>query len=131
MKTVYIKFRHKDDVYAICPDYDLRMSKDEFVYPKICGKCGNTLYIPVELPEEITFSIPLPDIYKPLPRELPYLAVKSEPELPTLAMFGNISYSEQQRLKRFYSMGFVDSNGFEMLVSGISQQPVKHICEVV
>lgn len=130
MRTIYIKFIHKDDVYAICPSYDLRISNDEFVHPKICGRCGESLYIPIELPKEVIFTIPLPDVIRPLPIELPYLSIKSEPDLPTLAMFGNISYSEQRRLKRFHSMSHVDSNGFEMLVNGVSRESIKHTCEV-
>lgn len=128
MRTIYIKFRHKDDIYAIQPNYDL-VPSGEYKPPKTCGRCGNTLYIPVELPEDATINQPAGDILRPLPKELPHLTIREEPQLPTLAVVRSILHPEIQRLKRFSSMAFVDSNGFEILVNGVSNQPVKHKCE--
>lgn len=127
MKTMYIRFGHKEDVYAIDTAYNLR--PDEAAPPLICPACGDTLYVPIELPEDITISISMGDIHRPFPIEAPHLVIKGEPDLPTLTAFRSISPSEQQRLQQFPSMVFVDGNGFDMLVNGVSSQPVEHKCK--
>lgn len=137
MKTVYIKFRHKDDIYAINQSYDLRPPGDDFVPSRICPRCGDTLYIPVEFPEDVEITQPMGEIYRPFPTEKPDFVIRSEPEPITLYVplqkphpafdeFDEIKRTE--RLKRFDSMTFVDANGFEMLIEDISRQPVKHKC---
>lgn len=129
MTTVYIKFRSKDDVYAINPSYDLRPPGDDFVPPRICSRCGDTLYIPVELPEGATINQPGSDIVRPLPRELPDLTIRGDSGLPTLAISKSIPAWEEQRLRDFSGMAYVDSKGFEMLIVGISRRPIEHICQ--
>lgn len=129
MKTIYIKFRHPNDVYALYPDYDL--SPDDFVPPKICGRCGENLYIPVEFPDSAAIVQPLPDVIRPFPKENPNLIFLSEPESITLEFTPNnkLSFDEQQRLKRFHSVSYVDENNWSMLIDGFSKEPVKHECD--
>jgi hypothetical protein len=126
---VYIKFKHQNDILAINPFYDLRPRGDDFIPPRICGRCSDTLYIPVEMPEDATITIPRGEIYKPLPKEYPSLGIRGEPDLPSLTVIKSLDYSEQQRLRQYRNMHFVDDRGFEMTIVGISEDPVKHVCE--
>lgn len=129
MKLIYIKFRHKDDIFAIQPGYDLK-PPGEFVQPRICGRCGDTLYIPVELPEDAVIQQPMGEAYRPFPIENPGLVIRGEPEPMTLFVpLDKPSLDEKGRLKRFRGMVFVDDNGFEMMIADVSRQPVKHECE--
>lgn len=133
MKTIYIKFRHPNDVYAIHPDYDL--SPDDFIPPKVCGRCGEGLYLPIELPEEVTIVHPLSGVIRPLPKENPHLIYLSEPEHITIEFTpsNKLSFDERRRLKLFPSVGHVDGyydgNSWSMLVDDISGIPVKHTCK--
>lgn len=128
MKTLYIKFRHPNDVYAIYPDYDL--SPDDFVPPKVCGRCGDTLYIPIEFPTCATIVQPLPNVIRPLPKENPHLIFLSEPEPITIEFIpkDKLPYHERQRLKLFPSVSYVDENNWAMLIDGFSKEPIKHEC---
>ncbi len=124
---LYIKFIEPDDVYAIVPYSPFPPDSPES--PKICGRCGETLYIPVELSNNIIVEQSLGDIYRPFPKEDPYLVVRSEPDLPTLSVSRNLDRDELQRLKRFRSMTYVGQDGFAMFISDISRTPVRHVCE--
>jgi hypothetical protein len=130
MKTIYIKFRHHEDIYAIHPDYDL--SPDNFIPPKICGQCGENLYIPVEFLESAVIVQPHSYVIRPLPKENPNLIIRSKPEPITIEFTptNKLSWDEQQRLKRFYSVSYVDENGWAMLIDGYSKNPIKHECNV-
>lgn len=128
MKTIYIKFRHPNDIYAIHPNYDL--SPDDFVPPKICGRCGENLYLPVELPESAVIVQPMWDVYRPFSKENPNLISLSEPEPITLEFTSKdrIPYHERFRLKSFYSVSYVDKNSWSMLIDGFSKDYIKHKC---
>lgn len=131
MTLVYIKFRHKDDIYAVSPDYDLRPSGDNFVPPKVCGRCGDTLYIPVELPEGMAIEKSFGDIHVLLPKERPDLVARSAPDSATLFVpLDKPTRSEIERLKQFPSMVWVGNSGFEMLIDNFSGKPVEHKCPV-
>lgn len=125
---VYIKFKHPDDIYAINPTYDLR-SGDEFTTPRICPRCGDTLYIPVELPNEAEISQAMGVIHRPFPIDNPSLIIRDDPGPMVLGVYKSISYPEQLRLRQFCSIALVDEKGFEMLIKGVSRKPIKHECE--
>lgn len=122
MTTVYIKFRHKNDVYAIDPFYEIR-SAGELIPPLACGRCGNTLFIPVDLPEGIDVSQSMGDVYRPFPREAPHLVSRGDPELPTLEWNKPLGLDEQRRLKQYHSMVSVGSHGFAMFIEDIRTKP--------
>lgn len=131
MKTLYIKFRHPEDVYAIYPDYDL--SPDDFVPPKVCGRCGDNLYIPVEIPDDVTIVQSRGEVIRPFPKEKPdYIIREIEPEPITMEFTSKdkLSYSEQQRLKSFFGVAYVGEEGFSLLIDGCSKERVKHICNL-
>lgn len=122
--VIYIKFLHKDDIYAINSSYGL---VGEFEPPVVCERCGENIYIPVQF-SNITIIQPMGDVIKPLPTEIPYLTLRTELELPMLEVSRNITYTEKQRLKRFPSICSIDDNSFEMLINDFNHRPVKHIC---
>ena len=129
MTLIYIKFRHPNDIYALDPSYDLRPG-DAPVPPKVCGRCGDTLYLPVELSEGVEISQPMGDIYRPLPKEKLDLIIRGDAEPITIRVYKNTSYEERQRLKQFAAMTYVNADGFEMLIDGVSLEPVEHNCPV-
>ncbi len=126
---LYIKFIEPDDIYAVIPFYNSPLPPGAFESPRICGRCGETLYIPVELPDDTKAEQGLGVVYRPLPKEDPYLVVRSEPDLPTLSVSRNLDRDELQRLKRFHSMTYVGQDGFAMFISDVSRTPVTHVCE--
>jgi len=129
MKTIYIKFLHENDVYAINPLFDL-IPLGDISPPKICSRCGATLYIPLEISgNEFSASIPMGEVHKPHPIEHPDLVVVSEPDIPTLARKGNLSAFEQVRLKQFPNMSYVGNDGFEMSIADISTKYIEHKCD--
>lgn len=129
MKIIYIKFLHKNDVFAIRPTFDL-IPPGELCPSRICPKCNESLYIPIEIAKnEFSISMPMGAIYKPFPLERPDLITVSEPELPFLSCKKSLSYFEQQRLKQFNSVCYVDDNGFEMLIGDCSLTQTAHICD--
>ena len=127
---LYVKFIDPDDVYAIDPFYN--SPSPDFEPPKVCGRCGEPLYIPVDLPDDIEIQQPLGEIIKPLPIDNPHLVTRSEPSLPTLfvskKLDPNDDWDEIQRLKRFCNMAYVSKDGFDMLINDISHKPIKHTC---
>lgn len=124
---IYIKFRHPDDVYAINPSYDLSFSGEDPL-PKFCPRCGKSLYIPVELPEESSITQAMGNIFRPFPREKPGLIICDDPEPIYLGINRQLSFLEQERLKHFPSIAYVDDNHFDLMIDNYSTEPVKHKC---
>jgi hypothetical protein len=123
---IHIKFVHQDDVYALEPMYGL-VPDGEPSYPLVCPKCNDTLFVPVELPEEATISQPLGEMFRPNFKN-PNLVIRGEPSLPSIAIYKAIGYNEQHRLKNFIGMAFVNEHGFELMIKAWSHVPVKHDC---
>jgi len=125
---LYIQFIDKDDIYAVDPFYDSPSPQDSISRPTICGKCAQSLYIPMEVPQDATVEIPQGEVFKPFPTEMPHLIIESKPELTSLSISKNLDYDEIQRLKRFRNMAHVDANGFTMFINDINREPVSHTC---
>lgn len=122
MRTLYIKFRHQNDIYALYPDYDL--SPDDFVIPKICARCGENLYLPVEFPECANIVQPLPNVIRPKERFL----TEPEPILIEFTPHNKLPYYEKQRIKSFVSVSYVGESSWAMLVEDVSRKYIEHHC---
>ncbi len=125
---IYIKFVHKDDVYALDPGYSLK-PEGEPSPSLFCPRCGDTLFIPVKLPEDVTVSQPAGEMLRARDMDHKDILIKADQQkLPSIAVYKSIDYTEQARLKDFTGMAFVDDKGFELLIKGWSHVPVQHEC---
>jgi hypothetical protein len=107
MKTIYIKFFRSDDIYAIDPFYDL--DKCNSLYPKVCEKCGDTLYVPVELSANAVIEQPMGPIRRPYPKEAPNFIFQDTPDPATIELH-------------------IDGDCLVMLIEGFSTESVRHKC---
>lgn len=105
---VYVKFLSETDIYVFNP-----FSNE----PKICDKCGSTLYIPVELSKNNNINRPI---------DSHHLVV---PSLPTIEVNRELTPEEVKRLERFPCVTSVNSIGFSMIVADVKGEPIDHICE--
>lgn len=108
---VYVKFLSENDIYAFNP-----FSNE----PKVCDKCGSTLYIPVELSKDSNINRPIAYI------DSHHLVV---PSLPTIEVNRELTPEEVKRLERFPCVKSVNSTGFSMIVADVKGEPIDHICD--
>lgn len=131
-QTLYIKFINPRDAELFSPTYFI--GNDIQTH---CPKCGNILYLPIEIDTEkkIEINKPMGEIFRPFPREMPhYVTRDEEPKISIGFQWSKIRIS--QETKRYLmnkhaggGLAMIDDNGWiELQVDGISQEPVD--CEV-
>jgi hypothetical protein len=98
-------------------------------WPIVCGRCGGTLFVAVDLPEGSEISQPAGELLRPYPKDAPNLIARRDPDSATLGVLRHFETKEDmRRFKEAYPVIYVDRDGFTMSIEAFSLKPVRHTC---